>query len=368
MFLGLGLFFCVWTCLGSVSAAPAASLPLHESLYTRDIIQYNSSLPNITIFATGGTIAGSAGSGTDLTGYTAGQIGIKVLIDAVPEIRNISNVQGVQIANVDSSEITTSILLNLTSQVQAALDNPYCQGVVITHGTDTLEESAFFLELTVKSKKPIVVVGSMRPATALSADGPVNLLEAVTLAADPHAVNRGVMVVLNDRITSAYYVTKTNANWMDTFKAVEQGHMGSFIDAKPNFYYSAATPVGYHYFNVSQAKALPKVDILFGYQNLNPDMARFAVDAGAKGLVLAGVGAGGWTVNGLKEVQRLIKENNTQVVLSSRTMGGFVQNQGTNNIYGSEALNRQKARIMLQLALNAGYKSENLTELFSVAE
>ncbi|KAF2008425.1 L-asparaginase [Aaosphaeria arxii CBS 175.79] len=364
----LFLFLSVLASSSPVFSAPTGPPAPHHFLHPRDGPHYNSSLPNITVLATGGTIAGSAGSNTDLTGYKAGQIGIQILIDAVPEIQNISNVQGVQVANVDSSGITPEILLNLTAQAQMALDDPHCQGIVITHGTDTLEESAFFLDLTLRSEKPIVIVGSMRPATGLSADGPLNLLEAITLAADPRAVGRGTMVVLNDRITSAFYATKTNANWLDTFKAVEQGDLGSFIDAKPNFFYSPAVPVGYHFFNVSQSTSLPKVDIVFGYQALDPEMARSAVGKGAEGLVLAGVGAGGWTSAGLDEIHELIREHGTQVVLSSRTMGGFVKTNGTGNIYGSQDLNPQKARIMLQLALNAGYDSNELTKLFSFSE
>lgn len=227
-----------------VLSAPFQHTPI---LSLRDT-SYNASLSNITIFATGGTIAGSASSDTQVTGYQAGALGIQVLIDAVPSIVNISNVKGVQVSNVDSDSITPTILLNLTQQVSAALADPYVQGVVITYGTDSLEESAFFLDLTVRSENPVVFVGAMRPATAISADGPINLLAAVTLAASPEAKGRGTMVVLNDRIASAYYLTKTNANSLDTFKAIEQGYLGTFIDIEPIFFYSPATPTGKAYF------------------------------------------------------------------------------------------------------------------------
>lgn len=179
---------------------------------------FNASLPNITIFAAGGTIAGSASSDTATIGYQAGALGIQTLIDAVPSMLNISNIKGVQVTNVASDNITPAILLNMTKQIQAELDSPYCQGVVVTHGTDSLEETAFFLALTVRTEKPIVIVGAMRPATAISADGPENLLASVTLAASPDALGRGPMVVLNDRIGPAYHVTKTNANQLDTLQ------------------------------------------------------------------------------------------------------------------------------------------------------
>ncbi|KAK2038057.1 L-asparaginase [Colletotrichum somersetense] len=352
--------------LGLAAPAPApAPLPAYNLLSTRET-HYNASLPNVTIFATGGTIAGSAASNAQTTGYQAGALGVDVLIDAVPELWNVSNVRGVQVANVGSSEITPEILLNLTRLVQEALDDPYCQGAVVTHGTDSLEESAFFLQLAVRSDKPVVVVGAMRPATAISADGPINLLEAVTLAGSPEARGRGAMVVLNDRIASAFYATKTHSNSLDTFKAAEQGYLGFFLDIKPVFYYPAALPLGHHYFNVSAADELPQVDILFGHQALNPALATAAVASGAKGLVLAGMGAGSWTNPG-QEVLKKLAENGTQVVHSSRTMGGFVEDSGTPNTYGGWSLNPQKARIMLQLGLYAGYNSTQFTTLFKYA-
>ncbi|KAK2059571.1 L-asparaginase, partial [Colletotrichum caudatum] len=345
-----------------------APLPAYNLLSTRET-HFNASLPNVTIFATGGTIAGSAASNAHTAGYEAGTLGVDVLIDAVPELWNVSNVRGVQVANVDSSEITPGILLNLTRLVQEALDDPHCQGAVVTHGTDSLEETAFFLQLAVRSDKPVVVVGAMRPATAISADGPINLLGAVTLAGSPDARGRGAMVVLNDRVASAFYATKTHANSLDTFKAAEQGYLGFFLDIKPVFYYPAALPLGHRYFNVSAAAAaggLPQVDILFGHQALNPALAAAAVASGARGLVLAGMGAGSWTDPG-QEILKRLAENGTHVVHSSRTMGGFVDVGGTPNTYGGWSLNPQKARIMLQLGLYAGYNSTQLATLFKYA-
>lgn len=346
-------------------ATSALALPFEHSapLLNARATSYNASLPNITIFATGGTIAGSASSDTQTVGYTAGALGVQVLIDAVPSIVNISNVQGVQISNVGSNEITPAILLNLTHQIQDQLDSPYCQGVVVTHGTDSLEETAFFLDLTLHSEKPIVVVGAMRPATAISADGPINLLEAVTVAASKKSIGRGTMIVLNDRIASAYYTTKTNANTPDTFKSIEQGFLGMLIDIEPKFYYTPATPVGKPYFDLSNTSVLPEVDILYGYQGLNPQLTVAAVEAGAKGLVLAGMGAGSWTTPGDATVEQVVKENGTQVVYSFRPEDGFVSPP---NDYGiaSGFFNPQKSRLLLQLALNAGYSTDQTKSLF----
>ncbi|KAI1844500.1 hypothetical protein JX266_009387 [Neoarthrinium moseri] len=333
------------------------------SLLVRDPTSYNASLPNVTIFATGGTIAGSASSKDQTTGYQAGALGVQVLIDAVPEILNVSNVKGVQIVNVDSGNITPAILLNLTHQIQEELASPYCQGVVVTHGTDTLEESAFFLDLTTRSEKPVVVVGAMRPATAISADGPINLLEAVTLAASPGARGRGTMVVLNDRIASAYFTTKTNANSLDTFKAYEQGFLGFFINIEPIFYSTPSTPLGKPYFDVANTTVLPQVDVLYGYQGLNPALATAAVASGAKGLVLAGMGAGGWTDPGRDVIQQLVEQNETAVVFSRRTMDGYVEPNDSVG-YGGGFLSPQKARITLQLSLNAGYGPAQIKTVF----
>ncbi|KAK8050164.1 L-asparaginase 1 [Apiospora phragmitis] len=359
--MSIKLLLSVGASLALASPVPAPPSPV---LIGRETGHFNASRPNITIFATGGTIAGSAGSSDQTTGYEAGALGVEVLIDAVPQLWNVSNPSGIQFANVGSSEITPEILLNLTQMVQRELDKPECQGVVVTHGTDTLEETAFFLDITLRTDKPVVVVGAMRPATAISADGPINLLEAVTVAAAPAAARRGVMVVLNDRIASAYYTTKTQANAPDTFKSYEQGFLGYLLDIKPVFYFQPALPVGRPYFNVTAAaaEALPQVDILYGYQGLDPKMAEAAVANGAKGLVCTGMGAGSWTRPGQKALAQLAKENGTAVVFSRRTMDGFVESGSVG--YGGGFLNPQKARYTLMLALNAGYDDEKMHALF----
>ena len=151
-------------------------------------------LPQVAILATGGTIAGTAASATQTTGYKAGDLAIQTLIDAVPQIKDYATVTGEQIVKISSNNLTDQVLLTLARRCNELLADPKVSGIVITHGTDTLEETAFFLNLTVKSKKPVVVIGAMRPATAISADGPMNLLNAVKLAADPKAQDRGVLI------------------------------------------------------------------------------------------------------------------------------------------------------------------------------
>ncbi|RYP22469.1 hypothetical protein DL767_009041 [Monosporascus sp. MG133] len=345
----------VSTCLIAATPVP---VPETFHLTVQEDRPFNASLPNVTIFATGGTIAGSAASSGQTTGYRAGALGVDILVDAVPQLRNVSNVKGVQIANVWSPSITPEILLNLTQQVQRELDDRYCAGAVITHGTDTLEELSFFLDLTIRSEKPVVFVGAMRPATAISADGPINLLEAVTLAADPMARGRGTMIALSDRISSAYFTTKSNANSLDMFRAGEQGFLGFFINTKPKFYNTPSLPLGKPYFDVMNTTSLPEVDILYGHQALNPALAEAAVNSGAKGLVLAVMDAGAWTKPGSEVIQKLVETHGTAVVSSRRPADGYVAPHSF--IYGGGFLNPQKARIMLQLALNAGYEEAQL--------
>lgn len=347
------------------SPVPYVTEPLNHLVVREaaDFSCFNASLPNITIYATGGTIAGSAGSADQTTGYTAGSIGVQALIDAVPQLCNVSNIRGVQIANVGSGSIVPEILLNLTHQIQEDLDSGLTQGAVVTHGTDTLEESAFFLDLTVSSEKPVVVVGAMRPATAISADGPMNLLAAVTLAASKEAEGRGTMIVLNDRIASARYTTKMDANMLDTFSG-ENGYLGKFLNIQPVFYYPPARPLGHHYFNVSGTPSeagLPKVDILYGHQALETGLIQAAVDLGAKGLVTAGVGAGSFPLSG-EELQRVYNETGMPIVTSSRVPAGF--QQGRTAAIGAGFLSPQAARIQLQLALEVGLEYDAIKEVF----
>jgi L-asparaginase len=213
------------------SLAVASPIDLSRSdlhrLFMRQDIQtpINSSLPNVTIFSTGGTIASQGSTNTQTTGYSVG-LGVQQLVDAVPDILNISNIAGYQVSNVDSGSINKTIVLSLAHMINEELAKDEISGVVVTHGTDTMEETAFFLESTVNSSKPVIVVGAMRPATALSADGPLNLYQAVTLASSPAGRDRGTMIVLNDRIGSAFYTTKNNANTLDTFFSEEAGQLG----------------------------------------------------------------------------------------------------------------------------------------------
>ncbi|RGP70608.1 l-asparaginase [Fusarium sporotrichioides] len=339
---------------------------------------FNPNLPNITIYATGGTIAGSASSADQTTGYRSAALGVDSLIDAVPQLCNVANVRGVQFANTDSIDMSSTMLRILAKQIQDDLDSPFTQGAVVTHGTDTLDESAFFLDLTVQSDKPVVVTGSMRPATAISADGPMNLLSSVTLAATASARGRGVMIALNDRIGSARFTTKVNANHLDAFQAPDSGLLGTFVNVQPVFFYPPSRPLGHHHFDLQPvnnsrrfgrstnpgagSSALPQVDVLYAYQELSVGMFQAAIDLGAQGIVLAGMGAGFWTSKGTDEIRRIVRETDIPVIVSRRPEGGFVGPCEAG--IGAGFLNPQKARIQLQLALEAKMDNDAIRALF----
>ena len=194
-------------------------------------------LPKVYILATGGTIAGAGGSATK-TQYSAGQVAIGTLLDAVPAIKDIADVEGEQVVNIGSQDMSDDVWLVLAKRVKELLSRADVNGVVITHGTDTMEETAFFLSLTVKSDKPVVLVGAMRPSTAISADGPANLYNAVVTAASPASRNRGVLVCMNGKGYGAADVTKTNTTSVETFQSPNSGAMG-YIHNGEVFYYHA---------------------------------------------------------------------------------------------------------------------------------
>src|SRR6516165_7689099 len=192
-------------------------------------------LPNVTIIATGGTIAGEAATSVQ-SGYTSGQVGVEALIKAVPTLGKLARVSGEQISNVGSQYMSDEIWLKLAKRINQLAASPDVDGIAITHGTDTMEETAYFLNLVVKTKKPVVLTGSMRPSSALSADGPLNIYNAVAIAGDPAAAGRGVLVAINDQIHSAHDVTKTNTTSVETFMSPYRGLIGTSSYGVNQFY------------------------------------------------------------------------------------------------------------------------------------
>ncbi|EAW7618393.1 type II asparaginase [Campylobacter upsaliensis] len=323
--------------------------------------------PKVAILATGGTIAGSIDSAVATTGYTAGVVGVDVLIKAVPEIQNLAKIEGQQIANIDSSNMRDEIWLKLAQEINKLFASGV-DGVVITHGTDTMEETAYFLNLTIKSDKPVVLVGAMRPSTAISADGPKNLYNAVALAADKNARGKGVMVAMNDKIQSARGVVKTHTLNVDAFSSPDFGDMGYIVDGKVYFYNNVAkahtkkTP-----FDVKNLKELPKVDILYSYSNDGSGVAAKALfENGTKGIVVAGSGAGS-IHEAQKEVLKELLTKGLKVAVSSRVVAGRVAVSEADKKLGfisAEDLNPQKARVLLMLALTKTNDPKKIQEYF----
>ena len=326
-------------------------------------------VPNIVILATGGTIAGAGSSGTQAA-YTSGAVTIDAMLAAVPGIKDLANIKGEQISNVGSQDMTFAIMLTLARRCNALLADPSVSGIVITHGTDTMEETAFFLNLVVKTDKPVVLVGSMRPSTAVSADGPLNLYDAVAVAADPYARGRGVLVVMNDWIQGAHSLTKTSTTAIQTFMSPIRGIVGVSAYGKNDFYNSPSWKhTSASEFDVSDVTSLPRVDILFACADMSPDLIDASVAKGAKGIVIAGVGNGNMNKASLEAAARAAKSG-VVVVRSSRVVTGTVGrnvevNDDEMGFVASDELNPQKARILLTLALLKPRQISQIQELFN---
>lgn len=321
----------------------------------------------IAILGTGGTIAGFIDSTIATTGYTAGAIDIDVLIKAVPQIRDLADISWEQIANIDSSNMCDEIWLRLAKKI-AKLFAEGIDGVVITHGTDTMEETAYFLNLTIKSDKPVVLVGAMRPSTAISADGPKNLYNAVALVANKEAKNKGVMVAINDKILSARGVVKTHSLNVDAFSSPDFGDLGYIVDGKVFFCNNVTKAHTKNApFDVSKLTSLPKVDILYSYSNDGSGVAAKALfEHGTKGIVVAGSGAGSIHKNQKDVLKELLKKG-LKVVVSSRVVAGCVAVSDSDEKLGfisAEDLNPQKARVLLILALTKTSDPKKIQEYF----
>ena len=311
--------------------------------------------PKIVIVATGGTIAGAQASQAEY-GYKAGSFKVEDLIKAVPQMQELAELSGEQIVNIGSQDMNDEVWLKLGKRVNELLRSPDTDGIVVTHGTDTMEETAYFLDLVVKSDKPVVFVGSMRPATAISADGPMNLYNGVAVAADPQAKGRGVLVALNDSVHAARNVTKTNTSNIETFKSLNRGPAAIVNTGKITWLEVPAGRRGSRSeFSIDALDTLPRVDILYAHANMSEDLIDAAVANGARGLVIAGVGDGNVTQKALDHLAAAAKKD-VVVVRSSRLQSGLTyRNNEVNDdqlgLVASLELNPAKARVLLQQAL-----------------
>jgi L-asparaginase type II len=326
-----------------------------------------SPLPLVYVLSTGGTIAGKGASSTSLAEYKTALSGDE-LVKAVPEIAQVARVRVEQIANVSSTDITIAHWLTLASRINAIYaEDPSVAGVVVTHGTNTLEETAYFLNLTVKDERPVVVVGSMRPASAISADGPLNLLNAVRTAISRDARGKGALVVLNDEINAARDVTKTNTYRVETFRGGELGLLG-YVDADAVVFYRASVKrhTTRSEFDVRGLTSLPAVDILYSYVQPTTILAKALVASGVRGIVLAGTGAGLVSTaerDALSPLLALPADTRPVVVRSNRTGNGRVvalEQYDQLSMLPGDNLSPQKARVLLMLALT---KTRDLAEI-----
>ncbi len=325
-------------------------------------------LPTIAILATGGTIASKQDPSKG--GYVPALSG-EDLVAAVPAIRRFANIRVEQISNISSSDMNPAIWLQLGSRANKLLAQADIAGVVVTHGTNTLEESAYYLDLTIKSGKPLVLVGAQRPASDPDSDGPRNLLDAVRVAANPEAADKGVMVVMNGQINAARDVTKTHTSQVETFRSLEFGELGVVDETAVRFY---RAPVRRQTFDVSETTALPRVEIVMAYAGADGLLIRQAWKTGAmKGLVIAGLGLGGVSSSMFDAIKEA-REQGLPVVVSTRVPTGRVfalsaskgsplELQKLGCIFGGN-LSPQKARILLMIALTKTRTPAELQKLF----
>lgn len=324
---------------------------------------------NILIIGTGGTIAGTSSSDTDTVGYTSAVLSIENLITEIPSLATIANVTGEQFAQIDSCDMTHDIWLRLARRINELLDQPTVDGIVVTHGTDTLEETGFFLNLVIKSNKPVVMVGAMRPATAISTDGPMNLYNAVVLAASSEAIGQGVLVCLNDTINYSRDVTKTNTSLQDTFKSPELGCLGYIHGTTPHFYrFPARKHTINTEFQLGNLTELPRVEIIYSYVDSSSFMIDAALGDHVKGLVYAGLGNGGMSEH-IQTALKACAQQGVTVVRSSRVSSGIVARNGAVdddacNFIVADSLNPQKALVLLMLALTITNDPKEIQRMF----
>ncbi|MFB9055975.1 type II asparaginase [Mariniflexile ostreae] len=310
-------------------------------------------LPRVTILATGGTIAGAGESATKAA-YTAGKVPIDILLSAVPQIHDLAKVKGEQIAQIGSQDMSVEVWLKLSKRINEIFAENAADGIVITHGTDTMEETATFLDLTVFFDKPVVLVGAMRPSTAMSQDGNKNLLDAVMVAADPSSQGKGVVVAMNELVFDARDVTKTITTSTATFQSRNFGPIGLIYDGKVNYYYqSLRNPE--KKFDVSKATSLPQVEVIYGYADASPVTVDALLNTNVKGIVYAGMGNGNFNAAVGKSLENASKKG-IVVCRSNRagagriTLFNEVDDAALGFVVGDD-LNPQKARILLMLSL-----------------
>lgn len=342
----IALFLCLML-LCAFSAAPA------EGAVTE-------SKGRVVILATGGTIAGVGEAGKTAS-YKPGSLTVEELLYAVPQLTEVADIDAIQICNVNSDDMTAELWITLANTINELAEDPEIKGFVVTHGTDTMEETAYFLSLTVNTDKPVVLTGSMRPATSISADGPMNLYESVCVAASDAAAGHGVMIVFADQIYAARSVFKASTYSVMAITG-ENGMIGIVRDGNVYLEEAAGARKERTYFDVSGLDTLPKVSILYFSVDADPGLLRYAAGH-SDGLVIAGAGAGEFSLGWIE----VIRELQIPVVVSSRIDMSVIlkDNLLVDSTVAANTLSPQKAAILLRLALAQGVTDrEKLAEIF----
>jgi len=325
----------------------------------------NSSLKNVVVIATGGTIAGSGAKGKT-TNYKAGIYDVKALTHSVEGLDKLANITGVQVCNVNSDDIKYDKWISIANMINKLAKDDSIAGFVITHGTDTLDETAYFLNMVVKTDKPVVITGAMRPATAISADGPMNIYQSVALAVSPNAVGKGVMVDFSDGIYGGRDVQKVNTSKTNAFGENDLGSLGFMRDDTPYFYNQSTKPHTTNTeFSVDGLTTLPKVGIAYFSVEADPGVLDYMAEH-YDGIVVAGAGSGCMSESWTKKLGGL-ESKNFPIVRTSRIADGEIAGDDQydhykNMIVGSN-LAPQKARILLQLALT---KTKNIDDIKTI--
>lgn len=331
-----------------------------------------SELPRVALIITGGTIDSVGKDRLDLAWYIeAGKrLGTGELLGQLPELKTIAHVEEVPFRRLPSHALVDKDWLDMVRTIHSIFDENKADGIVITHGTNTIEETAYFLNLTLKTDKPVIVVGAMRPSSAISADGYLNLVNAVKVAADPHSRGRGAMLVMNDTIYSGRDVTKNDTYRVQAFQSRDLGPLG-FADADGSVVYYHQT-VKKHTenteFDVRNLQSLPRVDVVVSYVGADGNMIEAAAAVGAKGIVSAGTGAGRPTPAEDEAFDRVYKEKGVIMCLCSRVASGrVVRSPGLakRGFVAGDNLQPWKARLLLALALTKTNNADEIQRMFN---
>ena len=362
--MGLSLGACTQMPTAQAEAAPAAATPTAAPAATAA----NPALRNVVVLATGGTIAGAGASAMNSATYSAAKVPVDKLLAGLPELSKVANVRGEQVFQIASESFTNQHLLTLAKRVSALSKQADVDGIVITHGTDTLAETAYFLSLTVHTDKPIVVVGSMRPGTALSADGALNLSGAISVAASKDAGSKGVLVTMNDDIQSGRDVNK-DVNIKTNAFFSQWGPLGMVVEGQ-NYWFRA--PVKRHTmnseFNIDSIDKLPEVGIVYAHGSVSRAPVDALVSNGAKAIVHAGTGNGS-VANTMVPVLQEARSKGVLIVRSSRVPYGFVlrnaeQPDDKYDWVVAHDMRPEKARILTMLALTKTNSTKELQRMF----